>query len=284
MTILITGSRGFLGRRAAVAFAELGYRVLTPSHGELDITDRSAVGHWFHQNLPQAVLHCAAVSDTGACQQDPKGTALVNITGSEHLAQACMECGAKLIFCSSDQVYAGAPLPGPHAEKEVLTPGNVYGRQKMLAEQKCLDQLPETVCLRLSWMYDTVFLPAEHGHLLTSLKNTLSDESLSLTWPIHDRRGITDVNAVVKNLEQAIFLPGGVYNFGSENDTDTYHTLQAVFTELGLHCALERLMPNRQAFAHSPRDIRMDGSLAATHGILFPTTADGLISALQKML
>ena len=47
MKLLITGASGFLGRRAAAHFRALGVSVLTPSHGELDITDPVAIRSWF---------------------------------------------------------------------------------------------------------------------------------------------------------------------------------------------------------------------------------------------
>ena len=284
MKLLITGAGGFLGRRAAVHFSSLGYEVLTPTHSELDITDRTAVDDWFRKHRPQAVLHCAAVSDTGACQRDPEGTALINVQGSVNLAEVCRQYGAKFIFCSSDQVYAGSPLPGPHGEAEPLSPGNVYAGQKLLAEQLCLDACPDTVSLRLSWMYSVQHLPGEHSHLLTSLSAALKDPSLPLTWPVYDHRGITDVDSVVKNLPAALELPAGVYNFGAENDMDTFHTIQAVLAELELQDALARLTPNHQAFAQSPRDIRMDGARAAAHGIAFDSTRAGLVRALAEYL
>lgn len=284
MKLLITGSSGFLGRRAAAHFTGLGYEVHTPSHRELDITDRAVVDDWFRKHRPQAALHCAAVSDTGACQRDPEGTAVINVQGSVNLAEACRQYRAKFIFCSSDQVYAGSPLPGPHGEAEPLSPGNVYAGQKLLAEQLCHAACPDTVSLRLSWMYSVQNLQGEHGHLLTSLSAALKDPSLPLTWPVYDRRGITDADSVVMNLPAALELPAGVYNFGSENDMDTFHTIRAVFAELDLQDALARLTPNYQAFAESPRDIRMDGTKAAAHGIAFESTRAGLVRALANIL
>lgn len=283
MKLMITGATGFLGCRAAAHFSRLGYQVLSPCHAELGITDQASVKIWFQRNRPQTVLHCAAVSDTGACQRDPEGTARINVTGSENIARACAEYGTKLVFCSSDQVYAGSPLPGPHKESEILLPGNVYARQKLLAEQLCRTACPDTVSLRLSWMYSSQSLPGEHGHLLTTLSAALKDPSCPLTWPVHDRRGISDADSVVRNLPAALELPAGIYNFGSENDMDTFHTLQAVFTELELTDALKRLIPNRQAFADSPRDIRMDCSLARDHGIFFESTRTELCRALRNM-
>ena len=281
MTLLITGGSGFLGRRAAAYFKTLGFRVLIPSHGELDITDREAVRNWFQENRPEGVIHTAAISDTGLCQQKPEWSETINVDGCVHLAESCREIGAKLLICSSDQVYSGSALPGPHKEEEAVTPNNVYGNQKLRAEQKCLEILPETVCLRLSWMYASASDPGERGNFLTALKAALSDETKALTWPVYDRRGITDVEAVVKNLPAALDLPGGVYNFGAENHENTYETVRSVLETLHLEAALNRLTPNLEAFAASPRDISMDLTKLRAAGIDFPTTKQCLLNALK---
>ena len=281
MTLLITGGSGFLGRRAAAYFKTLGFRVLIPSHGELDITDREAVRNWFRENRPEGVIHTAAISDTGLCQQKPEWSERINVDGCVHLAESCREFGAKLLICSSDQVYSGSAVSGPHKEDEPVTPNNVYGNQKLQAEQKCLEILPETVCLRLSWMYAGDSQPGERMHFLSTLKAALADETKVLTWPVHDRRGITDVETVVKNLPAALKLPGGVYNFGAENDQNTYETVGSVLEMRNLEAALNRLTPNLEAFAASPRDISMDLTKLRAAGIDFPTTKQCLLNALK---
>lgn len=281
MKLLITGGSGFLGRRAASYFSALGYSVLTPSHTELDITDQKNVDRWFQMHSPMAVIHCAAVSDTGLCQRKPEWSHRINVNGTIHLAQACARIGTKFVFCSSDQVYHASSLPGPHKESEDLMPETVYARQKLLAEQLISDTCSHAVSLRLSWMYSTRFLPDEHGHLLTALQDTLQNEFAPIVRSVRDFRGITDVDRVVENLPSALDLPAGVYNFGSENELDTYHTLVTVFETLGLQSALDRLTPDDTLL---PRNIRMDGSLAASHGITFPSTVDGLCNALRRIL
>lgn len=282
MKLLVTGGSGFLGRRTSAYFASLGYQVLTPSHSTLDITDRDTVRNWFRENQPEAVIHTAAISDTGLCQQKPEWSERINVDGCVNLAQSCREFGAKLVICSSDQVYSGSSLPGPHQEDELLAPNNVYGCQKLRAEQQCLKILPDTVCLRLSWMYSTVSFPGEHGQFLTTLKTVLADETKPLTWPIHDRRGLTDVDTVVNNLPAALKLPGGVWNFGAENSASTYDTVKELLTRLGMSSALARLQPNEAAFANNPRDISMDLTKLKAAGIDFPATLEGLIRAMKK--
>lgn len=282
MKLLITGGTGFLGRRSVGYFRTLGFSVLTPSHGDLDITEENTVREFFLKNKPEAVIHTAAVSDTGLCQREPAWSEKINVDGSVHLAKVCREFGSKLVICSSDQVYSGSALPGPHREAEPVTPNNVYGNQKLLAEQRCLEIHPDTVCLRLSWMYSRDSIPGEHGHFLTTLKAALEDETKPLTWPVHDVRGITNVDAVIRNLPQALQLPGGIYNFGSENHVSTYETVKILLTQLGAASALARLTPNEEAFSLEPRDISMDMGKLREAGILFPTTGQGLLDALQK--
>jgi dTDP-4-dehydrorhamnose reductase len=284
MRILITGASGFLGRRAAVFFEKEGYTVLAPTHAQLDITDAVGVNQWFAEHQPQAVLHCAAVSDTGACQKEPERTAKINVDGSVNLAKAAAEIGAKFVFCSSDQVYAGSTLPGPHGEDEPLTPGNVYAAQNRLAEERCAEVCPSTVSLRLSWMYATDIEPNEHGHLMTSLPAAIRDEAKTISWPVYDRRGITDVAEVVKNLPLALNLPAGVYNFGAENDSSTHDTMEKVIKALGWEEVIPRVVPNALAFADAPRDIRMDTAKAESFDIKFSTTTEGLVEALRRVL
>ena len=281
MKLLVTGGSGFLGRRTAAYFEELGWQVLAPSHKELDITDETRVFRYFQENRPTAVIHTAAVSDTGLCQRDPEWSERINVDSCGILGKVCHEFGAKPVFCSSDQVYFGSAVAGPHGEAEVLAPANVYGCQKLRAEQECLAVLPETVCLRLSWMYAKEDIPGQHGHFLAMLKAALEDETKPLRWPVFDRRGLTDAEYVVQNLPAALGLEGGIWNYGSENDSNTYETVKAVLEELGLESALGRLKPNEEAFAASPRDISMDMSKLKAAGIVFPTTKEGLRLALE---
>ena len=86
---------------------------------------------------------------------------------------------------------------------------------------------------------------------------------------------------VVRNLPKALSLPGGVWNFGSENGESTYDTVKSVLECLGLD-AVNRLQPNTEAFADCPRDISMDLAKLRSAGITFPATPDALLDALRS--
>lgn len=283
MKLLVTGASGFLGRRAAAYLMSCGHEVLTPRHARLEITDAASVRDWFREHRPEGVIHTAAVSDTGLCQRKPEWSEAINVTGCVNLAESCREYGSKLVLCSSDQVYFGSPSPGPHREDDILVPPNVYGSQKLRAERNCLAIAPDTVCLRLSWMYSTTPLPGDHGNFLTTLLAALKDETKPLTWPVYDRRGITPVEAVIRQLPTALKLPGGPWNFGSENREDTYHLVRGLLEELGMEAALTRLEPNKTAFAEAPRDMTLDLTKARAAGIDFASTRESLLRSLQEI-
>lgn len=249
-----------------------------PTHAELDLCQEDAVRRYLEEQRPEYVFHTAAVSDTGQCQKDPEGTRKLNVEAAGFLAKACNRVEAKLIYCSSDQIYFGAPGREAHREEDAVSPVNVYGQQKLEAEQLCMEWCPEAVCLRLSWMYDRKVRPGEHGNFLATFLQAVKLGE-SVCYPIYDYRGLTDVNLVIKELEKTFCLPGGIYNYGSVNHFSTYETVQRVMENCGF--PPELLQKNETAFAQAPRNLCMNGEKAEQYGILFPDTAERLIQVIK---
>lgn len=185
--ILITGGSGFLGSRLAYYYRDK-YDLLLPSHSELNISREEAVKAYLEEHCPDAVIHCAALSNTWYCEQHPEESHRVNVQGTVRIAKACKLIGAKLVFMSSDQVYNGTPMLGPLKEEDVLQPVNFYGRHKLEAEQRALWNLPDSVGLRLTWMYD---LPNSCMKLNTNILVNLQkayDEGAQIKAATHEYR------------------------------------------------------------------------------------------------
>lgn len=272
--LLVTGASGFVGSRI-VEFYREKYEIYAPMHREMDITDEGSVYAAFEGFQPDHVIHCAAVSDVGRCDREPERSWKINVDGSRNLARASERYGAKCLVCSSDQVYYGSSERGPHREEEQIEPVNLYGREKKRAEEECLQENSECVLLRLSWMYDVHRENRkEHGDFFTGLLSGLKSKEL-LQYPIHDVRGITDVNEVVKNMEKAFELKGGIYNFGSPNDRNTYEMVRTMFEGMGWDT--DCIGKNEEAFAERPRDISMDQRKLNACGIVFTPTVEALI-------
>ena len=90
----------------------------------------------------------------------------------------------------------------------------------------------------------------------------------------HDWRGISFVREVIGNLYPALSLPGGVYNFGSDNDRSMVETARQFAELLGISVAIE--------ITDWHRNLRMDGSKAAAQGILFCSTQEGFARCLRE--
>lgn len=280
-TILITGSSGFLGSRLAY-YLKNKHQLLLTSHTELNVSREDAVRAYLEEHRPDVVIHCAALSNTWHCEQHPDESHRVNVQGSVRIAKACKNVGAKLIFMSSDQVYNGTPLPGPLKEEDVLQPVNIYGLHKLEAEQRTQWNLPESVGLRLSWMYD---LPEsnlrQNANIMANLQNAFN-EGKNIQASVHEYRGVTYVWDVVRNIEKAISLPGGIYNFGSRNTLNSYQLHLQIAALMSLREPKKWILPDEERYCQQDRNLTMDCSLIEHHGIRFLDSIEGVKEALLR--
>lgn len=279
--LLITGGSGFLGSKIRETYKDK-YEVCTPTHSELDITNKDSVSAFFITEKPDLVIHCAGVADIKTCENNPDKSAMINVVGSLNMATSAAQYNAKILLCSSDQVYCGNRGNKPHIEDEVVFPFNQYGKQKRSAEKECLRVNPDAVMLRLSWMYEPTDI-SDFSHM--DYPRVLQDRILKgdpLKYASQDRRGITDVNEVAKNMELAFEIPGGVYNFGSPNIYNTYELTRNLFDALGHDTKM--IEEDINAFGNNPRNLVMDQEKIEKYGIVFRNTIDGLYDCLVNQL
>lgn len=276
MKIGVTGADGFLGSRILRCYQDkfdmVGYR-----HTDMDFTDPEEAEAVLKKDRPDILIHTAAISDVGACERDPEHSEKVNVDGVRILAEICREIGARLIFCSSDQVYVGNGEENPHREEEALCPPTVYGRQKIRAEELAFQAQPDTVALRLSWMFAVDFREGkEHGNLISTICRAM-EAGEQIRYPVYDRRSITDVWEVAGNLEIMFHAPAGIYNFGSENDRSTYAVVKEFLESAGFGDQI--LEKNEEAFRGHPRNLRMNIEKIKALGVRFFQTEEALKKA-----
>ena len=270
--ILVTGAGGFVGSRVMQQWAGR-YELCAFPKGFLAAAGEDAVRQAIFQQRPDVILHTAAISDTGYCADHPEQAYRANVELPVWLARAAAETDAKLVAFSSDQVYAGVQQQGPLPETLALHPANIYGQYKLEAEQRVLELCPDSVHLRASWMYDLpgYGLPIRGNLPLNLLRAALKGEALRFSR--NDHRGVTYVRQVIENLEPAMALPGGVYNFGSGNAENMVCTARQFAETLGIAVQIED-----ESWG---RNLVMDTTKLERFGIRFDTTQQGIQRCLK---
>lgn len=270
--VLITGAGGFVGSRVLQQW-QGKYELCAFPKGFLCTATEMEVLAQTRARDPDVILHTAALSDTGYCAQHPAEAYRANVELPVWLARAAQQTKAKLVAFSSDQVYAGTKQQGPLSEALDLHPTNIYGQYKLEAEQRVLELCPDSVHLRASWMYDLpgYGLPIRGNLPLNLLRAALKGEVVRFSR--NDFRGVTYVRQVIENLEPAMDLPGGVYNFGSGNAEDMVCTARQFAKALGITVKI--------AEESWERNLVMDAAKLERSGIRFAATQQGIRCCLQ---
>ena len=141
--ILITGAAGLIGHyliKVAPRWAPQ-WDVRGITRQDVDLTDAASLTCLVRSLKPLAIIHCAALSRTKDCEQDPELARRINVEATAHLAQFSQDI--PFIFLSSGEVFDGRA--GWYGEEDEPNPINVYGRTKLEAEQAVLTNPKHTV-------------------------------------------------------------------------------------------------------------------------------------------
>ena len=202
MKLLITGASGCVGKALSGAAEEAGHEVHAGcyrgfvAHGmpfRIDITD-SHYTQKIKDLSPDAIIHCAALSDVDLCERDPMRAVKINIIGTYNVSQA----NIPVINISTDYVFDGSK--GNYKETDMPNPISIYGRTKLFAESVC-DTNIRTSCI----------FGAKDNWLMTSLKRgesvkLASDQFTSPTYDLNLSSMVLEV--AERGLNGAYHLAG----------------------------------------------------------------------------
>lgn len=134
MKVLITGSKGQLGRELAGILPRHGHEVVALDRRPLDVADAGAVERTMEEHSPGLVVNAAAYTDVDGCEEEPELAYGVNALGPRNLAQACERLGCDLLHVSTNYVFDGE-AERPYEPFDPARPVSVYGRTKLAGEE-----------------------------------------------------------------------------------------------------------------------------------------------------
>jgi GDP-L-fucose synthase len=141
--ILLTGSRGMVGRNLLEHPSMSAYEVLTPSSQQLDLRDYASVITYLQNHQPDMVIHCAGkVGGIQANMREPVGFLLENLDMGRNIAWASRQAGIqRLINLGSSCMYPrnhNEPLREELVLKGELEPTNEgYALAKIITARLC---------------------------------------------------------------------------------------------------------------------------------------------------
>ncbi len=151
MKILITGTNGRIGDYLS-KYLSATHEVFPIKKNKLDISNKIQCIDIIQNMKPDAVIHCAALSNIDLCERDEASAYTINTIGSLNIAYSCSMLNIPILYLSCSNVYDGNKT-GPYYETDLCSPVNVYGKTKLAAEK-----LIRTICskyfiIRTSWVY-----------------------------------------------------------------------------------------------------------------------------------
>jgi dTDP-4-dehydrorhamnose reductase len=163
MKILITGGSGALGEYLNSELSK-EYEILTLYNNNIgkcanfnssktDITNFAAMRSIFINFRPDIVIHSAAISNPEICDKQPSKLVYdVNVNATQRLAELCLQFKAKLIYISTDLVYAGY-RGSMLTEDAKLNPISLYAETKLMGEVKIQQTFQDYIILRTSLLF-----------------------------------------------------------------------------------------------------------------------------------
>lgn len=229
MKVLVTGSRGMLGSDLMEVLASRGHEPIGVSSKDFDITDLTKTLEAIRGIKPEVVIHCAAMTDVDGCEKEPERAFRVNGQGTSHVAMACKESRARLIYISTDYVFDGRK-GRPYEEGDEPHPINAYGKSKLMGERAIYEaQLKDYIILRTSWLYGL----RGKNFIETILRLSQSGQNLKV---VHDQVGSpTYTRDLAEGIEPLLSMPfKGILNLTNSGHCSWFELTRAILEEAGI--------------------------------------------------
>jgi dTDP-4-dehydrorhamnose reductase len=151
MKILITGSDGLMGTNIVPDLAQ-HFDIIPATENQWDILDERLGEEIIRLHQPDVLINLAAITNVDGCEDAPELAYRVNAEGAGILADLCTKQNVRLVHLSTDYVFDGTSTT-PYTEHDRTNPLSIYGRSKLLGEQKVLERHPSSLVVRTEWVY-----------------------------------------------------------------------------------------------------------------------------------
>jgi dTDP-4-dehydrorhamnose reductase len=236
--ILIIGREGQLGstfheQTQKLSWADFSYTTVDT----LNLMDSTAIHSFFKDKNFDYLINCAAYTAVDRAETEPADAWRLNSEAPKELAGEASRMNAGFIHISTDYVFGGEHSR-PLKPETPQTPDSVYGKSKLQGELNVLQQQPESIIIRTSWLYSRY----GRNFLKTMLQLGKERDTLNVVFDQVGTPTLADdladaILTILKNIiaKEKEFTPG-VYHFSNEGVCSWFDFTKAIFYESGISC------------------------------------------------
>lgn len=227
MKILVTGSNGQVGSELQfLAPSYPSFSFVFVDRKQLDISDLNAVQDFFAKHQFDYCINCAAYTAVDKAESDQATAKMVNAEGPKNLAIASKKHKVRLIQISTDYVYHNQQNT-PFKEDDATSPKSVYGKTKLEGEKMVLENNPDSLIIRTSWVYSSF----GNNFVKTMLRLGSERDTLSV---IFDQIGSPTyardlAKAMLDIIQQNPPNFNGIYHYSNEGVCSWFDFATAIF-------------------------------------------------------
>ncbi len=222
--ILITGSGGMVG-----SYIDFGIKT---NKEILDITDFDAVQKFVADTNPRAILHLAAETDMGACEENPERAYFINSIGTYNVACAAKQAGAKMVYVSTNAVFDRLDN-GPFRESDTPFAKSVYGKSKHMGELAVRGISDDYFIILTSWIFGGG--PTRDKKFVRKIIDQLSREGTKEIRAASDQIGSPTFGKDVVGAIKALLGKGavGVFHIVNSGSASRLEMAEEIIKTLG---------------------------------------------------
>lgn len=279
MKVLVTGYTGQLGFDVIRELKDRNIECIGTTRNEFSLTDIEKMQAFVKAYKPDVVIHCAAYTAVDKAEDEVELCAQINHLATKELAKVCKEIDAKMIYISTDYVFAGSGEDFYEVNDE-KAPQNVYGKSKLDGELAVQEILDKYFIVRISW----VFGSNGKNFIKTMLNLAKNHDKLTV---VNDQIGSPTYTVDLAKLlcDMALSDKYGVYHATNEGVCSWYDFACEIFKQADIKINVKPVpstaFPTK---ATRPHNSRMSKKCLDEAGFnRLPTWQDALSRYLQEL-
>lgn len=283
ISVAIIGARGFLGRNLSKALDSCRVQHISRADSVATLEDyllqiKTQLSSNC-RNPPEIIINCAAITDAALCDKDPNLAEDINSSLAGHVSNLALDFGSKFVHISSDAVIGHCDSPAK--EHAIAKPLSVYGKTKLLGEEKVLNN-PNSLIVRTNFFGSNPQGKSVFDYFARQ------DRQGPLYGFVNYKTSSVHISSIVQNLTRivengAALELGPILHLSSEDYMSKYEFGVRVAELLDLPKPIPKILDHEPFNLHGRLDLLMDSSKAKSFGFRVEPMADEIELGVKGM-